>query len=115
MMRTHLREVTVDISLFWQVPPAMWHMLTVSPQCPCLPACLPACLLAYLVVVLLSRQKEQSLSAAWASVGAGGSAKKLDNVTAPTNQLMAAECDEDCLWNDRNVLNGTAMDAGGAV
>jgi hypothetical protein len=36
-------------------------------------------------------------------------------VTVPTNQLMAAECDEDCLWNSRNVLNGTAMDAGGTM
>lgn len=32
--------------------------------------------------------------------------------TAPTNQLMAAECDEDCLWNNGYMLNGTAMDAG---
>jgi hypothetical protein len=59
-------------------------------------------------------QREQSLSAAWASVGAGEGSKRLENVTAPTNQLMAAECDEDCLWNNRNVLNGTAMDAGGS-
>jgi len=57
-------------------------------------------------------QREQSLSAAWASIGAGANAKKLDNVTAPTNSLMAAECDDDCLWNNLDVLNGTAMDAG---
>lgn len=50
---------------------------------------------------------EQSLSAAWGSVNG----ERVDNVTAPTNDLISAECDETCLWNDRSVVNGTAMDA----
>jgi hypothetical protein len=57
-------------------------------------------------------QKEQSLGAAWASIGRGGDAKKVENITAPTNRLVSAECDEHCGFNNRDVLNGTAMDAG---
>lgn len=66
-----------------------------------------------MLVVCPVPQKEQSLSAAWASIGSGSEAKRLANVTGPTNRLMSAECDEHCLFNNRDVLNGTAMDAGG--
>lgn len=69
-------------------------------------------LLPRVACLMLLLQTEQSVSASWASLGSGVNAKKLDNVTAPTNQLTAAECNDDCLWNNRHVLNGTAMDAG---
>jgi hypothetical protein len=63
-------------------------------------------------VLCCALQKEQSLGAAWASIGRGSDAKKLENITAPTNRLVSAECDENCGFNNRDVLNGTAMDAG---
>ncbi|KAF8060339.1 GULLO1 [Scenedesmus sp. PABB004] len=51
-------------------------------------------------------QTEASLSASWASVNGTGVA----NVTGPTNDMMASECDEHCNWNDNEVFFGTAQD-----
>ncbi|WIA38074.1 hypothetical protein OEZ86_001443 [Tetradesmus obliquus] len=48
-----------------------------------------------------------SVKAAWASV----KGERVANVTGPTNNLAASECDEHCTWNDRRVFNGTAQDA----
>lgn len=52
------------------------------------------------------------MAIAWASVGAGAGAKRLANVTAPTNQLLGAECGEFCSWNNVNQILATAMDVG---
>lgn len=51
-------------------------------------------------------QTEASIGASWASVNGTG----MWNVTGPTNQMQASECDEHCNWSDQEVFNGTAQD-----
>ncbi|WIA23842.1 hypothetical protein OEZ85_013501 [Tetradesmus obliquus] len=51
-------------------------------------------------------QTAASLGAFWGSVNGKG----VFNVTGPTNNLMASECDEHCNWNDNKVFFGTAQD-----
>eukprot|EP00878_Enallax_costatus_P039822 GHUV01045739.1.p1 GENE.GHUV01045739.1~~GHUV01045739.1.p1 ORF type:complete len:480 (+),score=92.29 GHUV01045739.1:93-1532(+) len=51
-------------------------------------------------------QTEASLSSSWASVNGEGKW----NVTGPTNNMQASECDDHCNWNDNEVFYGTAQD-----
>eukprot|EP00775_Hariotina_reticulata_P005676 gene5676-5914_t len=51
-------------------------------------------------------QTEASLSSSWAAVNGTG----VWNVTGPTNQMQASECDEHCNWNENNTFFGTAQD-----
>lgn len=57
-------------------------------------------------LLLLLLQADASLQASWGAV----KGESVFNVTGPTNNLTAAECDDHCLWNDHTVFNGTSVD-----
>lgn len=61
----------------------------------------------------MSIVQQLTVHRAWAKAGGRFGEDKFD-VVAPTNQMQAAECDQNCLWNGPQ-FQGTAQDAEFAI